>query len=137
MVGAKKQSNLITYIILIAGLLLIILPLYITLVTAFKSNEQSSVSYFTLPNPVYLDSFKEILSSERYYMALGNTVYVTAFVLIGNLTRLPQCGEVFPILEKMFNVHFLIPKYAEYRTAVGAALAFTLGYPVQEVAPEN
>lgn len=59
------------------------------------------------------------------------------FVLIGNLTRLPQCGEVFPILEKMFNVHFLIPKYAEYRTAVGAALAFTLGYPVQEVAPEN
>ena len=69
MVGAKKQSNLITYIILIAGLLLIILPLYITLVTAFKSNEQSSVSYFTLPNPVYLDSFKEILSSERYYMA--------------------------------------------------------------------
>lgn len=59
------------------------------------------------------------------------------FVLIGNLTRLPQCGEVFPILEKMFNVRFLIPKYAEYRTAVGAALAFTLGYPVQEVAPEN
>ena len=59
------------------------------------------------------------------------------FVLIGNLTRLQQCGEVFPILEKMFNVRFLIPKYAEYRTAVGAALAFTLGYPVQEVAPEN
>ena len=59
------------------------------------------------------------------------------FVLIGNLTRLPQCGEVFPIQEKMFNVRFLIPKYAEYRTAVGAALAFTLGYPVQEVAPEN
>ena len=59
------------------------------------------------------------------------------FVLIGNLTRLPQCGEVFPILEKMFNVHFLIPKYAEYRTAVGAALAFTLGYSVPEVAPEN
>ena len=59
------------------------------------------------------------------------------FVLIGNLTRLPQCGEVFPILEKMFGVRFLIPTYAEYRTAVGAALAFTLGYPVQEVAPEN
>ena len=58
-------------------------------------------------------------------------------VLIGNLTRLPQCKEVFPILEKMFGVRFLIPKYAEYRTAVGAALAFTLGYPVQEVTPED
>lgn len=48
MVGAKRQSNIITYVILIAGLLLIVVPLYITLVTAFKSNEQSSLSYFTL-----------------------------------------------------------------------------------------
>lgn len=47
------------------------------------------------------------------------------FVLIGNLTQLPQCGEVFPVLEKMFGVRFLIPKYAEYRTAVGAALTYT------------
>ncbi len=55
------------------------------------------------------------------------------FVLIGNLTRLPQCREVFPILEKMFGVRFLIPQYAEYRTAVGAALAFILGRPVTDV----
>ena len=89
MVGAKKQSNIITYAILILGLLLIVLPMYITLVTAFKSTEQSSVSYFTLPNPIYLDSFKEILSSERYYYAFGNTVYVTAFVLLGNLIIMP------------------------------------------------
>ena len=52
MVGAKRQSNIITYVILSAGLLLIVVPLYITLVTAFKSNEQSSLSYFTLPDPV-------------------------------------------------------------------------------------
>ena len=89
MVGAKRQSNIITYIILILGLLLIVIPMYITLVTAFKSTEQSSVSYFTLPNPIYLDSFKEILSSERYYYAFGNTVYVTAFVLLGNLIIMP------------------------------------------------
>ena len=54
MVGAKRQSNIITYVILIAGLLLIVVPLYITLVTAFKSNEQSSLSYFTLPDPCLL-----------------------------------------------------------------------------------
>ena len=39
--------------------------------------------------------------------------------------------------ERMGADAVLIPKYAEYRTAVGAALAFTLGYPVQEVALEN
>ncbi|RHJ91140.1 type II pantothenate kinase [Parabacteroides bouchesdurhonensis] len=46
------------------------------------------------------------------------------FVLIGNLTRLPQCADIFSGLEKMCNVRFLIPEYAEYRTAIGAALAY-------------
>ena len=55
------------------------------------------------------------------------------FVLIGNLTKLPQCRAVFPVLEKMFGVRFLIPENAEYRTAVGAALAFILGHPVRDV----
>ena len=55
------------------------------------------------------------------------------FVLIGNLTKLPQCRIVFPVLEKMFGVRFLIPENAEYRTAVGAALAFILGHPVRDV----
>ena len=33
----------------------------------------------------------------------------------------------------MFGVRFLIPENAEYRTAVGAALAFILGHPVRDV----
>lgn len=44
------------------------------------------------------------------------------FVLIGNLTQLPQCKILFPLLEKMYQVRFVIPEYAEYRTAIGAAL---------------
>ena len=45
-------------------------------------------------------------------------------VLIGNLTRLPQCPDIFPRLEEMCDVHFKIPEYAEYRTAIGAALCY-------------
>lgn len=45
------------------------------------------------------------------------------FVLIGNLTQLPQCREVFSKMEEVYPVHFHIPPYAEYRTAIGAALA--------------
>ncbi|MBP3727082.1 MAG: type II pantothenate kinase [Bacteroidaceae bacterium] len=45
-------------------------------------------------------------------------------VLIGNLTLLPQCRDVFPLLEKLYNVRFSIPKYAEYCTAIGAALVY-------------
>lgn len=49
---------------------------------------------------------------------------VRDFVLIGNLTQLPQCREVFSRMEKIYRVHFHIPPYAEYRTAIGAALAY-------------
>ena len=49
------------------------------------------------------------------------------FVLIGNLTQLSQCREVFSRLEEVYHVHFHIPVYAEYRTAIGAALVYTTG----------
>ena len=45
-------------------------------------------------------------------------------VLIGNLTLLPQCKEIVPALEKLYNVRFHIPKYSEFCTAIGAALAY-------------
>ena len=46
-------------------------------------------------------------------------------VLIGNLTLLPQCKEIFPPLEKLYQVRFHIPKYSQFCTAIGAALAYT------------
>ena len=45
-------------------------------------------------------------------------------VLIGNLTRLPQCPDIFPRLEEMCDVHFKIPEYAENLRAIGAALCY-------------
>ncbi|HRN17055.1 MAG TPA: pantothenate kinase, partial [Xylanibacter oryzae] len=49
---------------------------------------------------------------------------VRDFVLIGNLTLLPLCKTVFPIMEKLYGVHFFIPKYSEFCTAIGAALYY-------------
>ena len=46
------------------------------------------------------------------------------FVLIGNLTRLEECKEVFPMMEELYDVHFIIPKYAPYCTALGAAISY-------------
>lgn len=46
------------------------------------------------------------------------------FVCIGNLTRLPECGEIFPIIEDLYGVRFHIPAHSQYCTALGAALAY-------------
>lgn len=48
---------------------------------------------------------------------------ITDFVMIGNLTRLPQCSLVLPATERLYRVRFLIPSHAEFCTAIGAALA--------------
>ena len=46
------------------------------------------------------------------------------FVLIGNLSLLPQCKDVFPMMEQLYNVRFHIPKFSEFCTAIGAALDY-------------
>ena len=49
---------------------------------------------------------------------------IKEFVMIGNLTLLPQCKLVFPATEKLYGVNFRIPKYSEFCTAIGAALCY-------------
>jgi type II pantothenate kinase len=49
---------------------------------------------------------------------------IREFVLIGNLTLLPQCTQVYHGLEELYKVHFRIPKYSEFCTAIGAALSY-------------
>ena len=43
------------------------------------------------------------------------------FVLIGNLTLLPQCKDIYPMLEKLYNVHFYCTTDGKYihTTATG------------------
>lgn len=64
----------------------------------------------------------QTIGSATILASLGSGI--REYVLIGNLTLLPQCAQVFPGLEKLYKVHFIIPKYSEFCTAIGAALAF-------------
>ena len=54
-------------------------------------------------------------------------------VLIGNLTRLSQCEPVFSRLEDIYQVQFIVPKYAEFRTAIGAALGYIRKRPCKDL----
>ncbi len=46
------------------------------------------------------------------------------FVMIGNLTLLPQCKKVFGIMEQIYGVRYHIPKHSEFATAIGSALNY-------------
>ena len=62
------------------------------------------------------------IGSAAWLASLGSDI--RDFVLIGNLSLLPQCKEVFPSLEKLYDIRFHIPKYSQYCTAIGAALDY-------------
>lgn len=49
---------------------------------------------------------------------------IKEFVMIGNLTLLPQVRHVFPATERLYGVKFRIPRYSEFCTAIGAALSY-------------
>jgi len=46
------------------------------------------------------------------------------FVLIGNLSQLPECQLIFPMMESLYDVRFHIPQHARYCTAIGTALSY-------------
>ncbi len=54
---------------------------------------------------------------------VGQGCDIKDFVLIGQLTLLPQCRMIFPALERLYKVKFHIPKYSDFCTAIGAGLA--------------
>lgn len=62
------------------------------------------------------------IGSAAWLASLGSDI--RDFVLIGNLSLMPQCKEIFPGLEKLYNIRFHIPKYSQYCTAIGAALTY-------------
>lgn len=87
-ISAWKKTYL--YAIMICGVLLVVFPLYVTIMTAFKTPLESSQSYLTPASSFYLENFKNILKGNDYWYALWNTVFITATVLLGNLAIMPM-----------------------------------------------
>lgn len=69
-----------------------------------------------------INTVLQTIGSSTILSSLGSGI--KKYVLIGNLTLLPQCKVVYPALERMYGVEFVIPTYSEFCTAIGAALCY-------------
>ena len=54
----------------------------------------------------------------------GQGTGINEYILIGNLTLLPQCNDIFPAMAKLYGVNFHIQKHSVFCTAIGAALSY-------------
>lgn len=63
----------------------------------------------------------QTICSGAYLASLNSGI--KDFVMIGNLTLLPQAKDVFNSFEALYGVRFIIPKHSAFATAIGAALS--------------
>ena len=76
------------------------------------------------PNDIALGIIYAVLQTIGASAVLASlNSQIRDFVLIGNLAQLPQCKRVFDELAQLYGVQFHIPEYAEFSTAIGAALS--------------
>lgn len=85
----KLFRNIIVYTILLIGALLILFPFYITIVTTFKPETETAISFFKLPKSFYLENYKTILTDAKLYYAFANTIFVTGLSLAFNFLIMP------------------------------------------------
>lgn len=80
--GKSVLGKSVSYIIVIVGAVFILLPFYVTLITAFKTPEESAQSFFSLPHTLYLDNFKAVFAKAGYMKYFMNSVVVTVSSLV-------------------------------------------------------
>ena len=86
---SKRMGNVLAYVILGLGALVILFPLYICITTTFKTPSESAISFFTLPQSFYLGNYSEVLHDGKLYMAYKNTIFITACSLLAEFLIMP------------------------------------------------
>ena len=76
--STKKQFSgwfLVRNLILAAGLILILLPLWLVLINSFKTLEEAGKNFFALPSGLNFANYQELFSTHiySYYMS---TIFV-------------------------------------------------------------
>lgn len=62
---------------------------------------------------------------------IGSATYLASlktgirnYVMIGNVTKIPQARQIFDSIEPLYGVKYIIPEHSDYCTAIGAALNY-------------
>lgn len=79
-------------LILVCGALIILFPLWITLITSLKTQQESAQSFFSLPTSFYLDNFVSVFQKSGYWMYVGNSAKITVIAVLLILLFIPMCA---------------------------------------------
>ncbi|WP_026674561.1 carbohydrate ABC transporter permease [Alkalihalobacterium bogoriense] len=95
----RQKTNWVVTILLIIGSITILFPLYITIVNAFKTPQETAKSILALPQNFSFDNFTRAIEMTNFYQAFGNSFYITLFTVI--LTVLTNAMVAYAIARNM------------------------------------
>ncbi|SDY30948.1 raffinose/stachyose/melibiose transport system permease protein [Evansella caseinilytica] len=81
----RQRTNWPATILLIAGTVFILFPLYITIVNALKTPQETAQSILALPESFSFDNFLRAIELTNFFDAFGNSFYITFFTVIFTL----------------------------------------------------
>ena len=85
-----NRSSIPKHLLLLAAVLLVIIPGYFVLVTAFKSQAAYSLNKFSFPSPITLENFGTALRGGRFLLWFQNSVILSVgAVLLSAVVSLP------------------------------------------------
>ena len=88
----KTGKNLLVLLALLPGIILIIFPMYVTIVTAFKTPQESGSSFFALPSSFFLGNFISVLNKSYYFRYILNTAVILLCSVIVELLIVPMAA---------------------------------------------
>jgi raffinose/stachyose/melibiose transport system permease protein len=75
--GRFKPGRAASYLFLSLGALAIIFPIYLTVITAFKTPEEIARNFFLPPGSFYLGNMRYILIRSKFLLYVRNSLFVT------------------------------------------------------------
>ena len=136
----KKPARILVFGVLCLGVLLIVLPIYITIVTAMKTAGESLRSFFSLPSTFMMDNFARVITSTGYWRCFANTLMITVIVLVGNIVIMPPLSyavtrsmgssKIFKALYIYLLIGIFIPFQVKMIPLVKMMSAFGMATPV-------
>lgn len=107
----KKKSTVLNYIGLIIGMILIFIPLFYTVISAFKETKQITRDFLGMPAPFIGENFTRLLDDGigQYFqnsviITVGSVVLITVFVpmaaysIARNISRRKAFGIMYSLL---------------------------------------
>jgi len=73
----KKLGDCVVILLTVMTMIIFAIPIYLAVLTAFKSKPELSMSVLAFPKELYLDNFIEGMRKSDFFRSLWNSVLVT------------------------------------------------------------